>query len=727
MTSLSPADLLADLNEAQRAAVAHPGGPALVLAGPGSGKTRVIAHRVGFVVRELGVPPWQVLAVTFTNKAAREMRQRVASLLGEEAEGAHIDTFHSMCARWLRIDGSRIGLDPDFTIYDDSDQVALVKSVLAELGIDPRRFTPRSLLAIISKAKSEMLGPEAFSERAASYVEEIAARVYRAYQQALRASSALDFDDLLLEAVRLLRTDDALRAKYARRYAHILVDEFQDTNPAQYALCRLLAEGHRQLFVVGDPDQSIYAWRSADRRNVEYFQRDFPECRIYPLEQNYRSTAPILAAADAVIAKNPGRYPRRLWTERQGGEAVLLYEAYSDEDEAEFVANEIGRLVLQGRRFGDIAVMYRVNAQSRAIEEALVRHRIPYRIVGGIRFYQRREVKDVLAYLRLVHNRYDEASLLRIVNVPPRGLGARTVERLRAWSREQELPLWAAFEAAAHGEAPAGVAGRQAAAVREFVELLEGLRARRDAPLVELLDAVLEATGYLRFLREEDEQEAIERAENIEQLRAVMAQYEDVGGAGDLAAFLQDVSLVADVDELEDGVQAVTLITLHAAKGLEFPVVFIVGMEEGLLPHIRAFESPEELEEERRLAYVGITRAKDVLYLTRAQRRSGYGGFTANPPSRFLRDLPGDVVRPWRAGADRRVSGPALEPRPASAAAGAEPRWRPGDKVIHEKFGLGTVVSTQPHRGDIEVVVAFEGAGVRRLLQSFAPLRRAEA
>jgi DNA helicase-2/ATP-dependent DNA helicase PcrA len=726
VTSLPAADLLADLNEAQRAAVTHPGGPALVLAGPGSGKTRVIAHRVGFVVRELGAAPWQVLAVTFTNKAAREMRQRVAGLLGEEAEGAHIGTFHSMCARWLRIDGGRIGLDPDFTIYDDADQVALVKSVLAELGIDPRRFSPRSLLAVISKAKSEMLGPEAFAERAGSYAEEVAARVYRAYQQALRASSALDFDDLLLEAVRLLRSDEAIRAKYARRYAYILVDEFQDTNPAQYALCRLLAEGHRQLFVVGDPDQSIYAWRSADRRNVEYFQRDFPECHIYPLEQNYRSTAPILAAADAVIAKNPGRFPRRLWTERQGGEAVLLYEAYSDEDEAEFVANEVGRLVLQGRRYGDFAVMYRINAQSRAIEEALVRHRIPYRIVGGIRFYQRREIKDILAYLRLVHNRYDEASLLRVVNVPPRGLGVRTVDRLRAWARERGLPVWAAFESAARGEAPGGVAGRQAAAVREFVELIEGLRARREAPLAELLDAVLEATGYLRHLREEDEQEAIERAENIDQLRSVMAQYEDFGGTGELAAFLQDVSLVADVDELEEGVQAVTLITLHAAKGLEFPVVFMVGMEEGLLPHIRAFESPEELEEERRLAYVGITRAKDLLYLTRAQRRAGYGGFTANPPSRFLRDLPQGVVRPWRAGADRRPEAALFQPAPVPPSA-AEPRWRPGDKVVHEKFGVGTVVSTQPHRGDIEVVVAFEGAGVRRLLQSFAPLRRAEA
>lgn len=724
MTSSLTASILTDLNDAQRAAVAHPEGPALVLAGPGSGKTRVIAHRVGYVVHELGYAPWQVLAVTFTNKAAREMRQRVAALLGEDGAAVHLGTFHSLCARWLRVDGPQVGIDPNFTIYDDADQLAVVKAALVELGIDPRRFSHRAILAFISKAKGEMLPPETVAERASSYAEEVAARVYRQYQTILRASAALDFDDLLLEAVRLLRTSPSLRERYAHRYAHVLVDEFQDTNPAQYAICRLLTEGHRQLFVVGDPDQSIYAWRSADRRNVEYFQKDFPECRIYALEQNYRSTAPILAAADAVIAKNPGRYPRRLWTERKGGEAVLLYDAYSDEDEGEFVAREIMRLVAGGRRYGDFAVMYRVNAQSRPVEEALVRNRVPYRIVGGIRFYQRREIKDLLAYLRLIHNRYDEASLLRIVNVPPRGLGERTVDRLRAWARENGLPLWAAFEAVARGEDVAGVSGRQAAAVQGFVALLEALRGRRDASLVELLDAVLEETGYLGYLREGEEGEVIERSENVGQLRSVMEQYEEAGVSGDLATFLQDVSLVADVDELEEGVEAVTLITLHAAKGLEFPVVFIVGMEEGLLPHVRAFDSQEALEEERRLAYVGITRAKDVLYLTRAQRRSGYAGLTANPPSRFLRDLPSEVVRPWRAGVDRVV------PRPAPAEPvldGPSPRWQPGERVVHDKFGEGTVVSVRPHRGDIEVVVAFEGAGVRRLLQSFAPLRRAGA
>jgi len=721
-TASQTLDAFEGLNDAQRAAVAHGDGPALVLAGPGSGKTRVITHRIAHLVRDRGVPPWRILAVTFTNKAAREMKSRVVDFLGEEGQEVQLGTFHSMCARWLRIDGARIGIDPAFTVFDDADQLALVKDVIQSAGLDPRRFSPPAVLSAISRAKNEMLTPEVVAERAQSYFDEVVARVYREYQLALRKSSGLDFDDLLLETVRLFRTAAEVREKYAHRFLHVLVDEFQDTNPAQYVLARELASVHRNLFVVGDPDQSIYSWRSADRRNVEYFERDFPDRAIYALEQNYRSTAPILAAAEAVISKQPGRYPRRLWTSRSGGEAVILHDAYSEEDEAEFVANEVRRLVASGRSYGDVAVMYRTNAQSRAIEEALVRHRIPYRIVGGLRFYQRKEIKDVLAYLRLIHNRYDEASLLRIVNVPPRGIGERTLERLRAYAREEQLPLWEAFTAAASG-ALAGVGGRSQTAVAEFVEMMEALRAgAADRSLTELFDDVLDATGYLRYLRAGDEQEALERGENLEQLRAVMAQYEGIGDGGDLATFLQDVALVSDVDELESGADAVTLITLHAAKGLEFPVVFIVGLEEGLLPHIRSFDTPESLEEERRLAYVGITRAKDALYLTRAARRSGYGGYTANPPSRFLRDIPPEVARPWRAGTARTAAERAAEPAPAAP---AEARWRPGDRVRHPKFGVGTVVSTQPHRGDVEVVVAFEEAGVRRLLQSFAPLEEA--
>ncbi len=721
-TASQTLDAFEGLNEAQRAAVAHREGPALVLAGPGSGKTRVITHRIAYLVRDRGVPPWRILAVTFTNKAAREMKSRVIDFLGEEGQEVQLGTFHAMCARWLRIDGARIGIDPAFTVFDDADQLALVKDVIQAAGLDPRRFSPRAVLTAISRAKNEMLTPEIVAERAQSYFDEVVARMYREYQLALRKSSGLDFDDLLLETVRLFRTASDVREKYAHRFLHVLVDEFQDTNPAQYVLARELASVHRNLFVVGDPDQSIYSWRSADRRNVEYFERDFPDRAVYALEQNYRSTAPILAAAEGVISKQPGRYPRRLWTSRTGGEAVIVHDAYSDEDEAEFVASEVRRLVAGGRSYGDIAVMYRTNAQSRAIEEALVRHRIPYRIVGGLRFYQRKEIKDVLAYLRLIHNRYDEASLLRVVNVPPRGIGDRTLERLRAYVREEELPLWEAFVAAARGALP-GVIGRSQAAVGDFVAMMEALREGAAArSLTELFDDVLDATGYLRYLRAGDEQEALERGENLEQLRAVMAQYEGVGEGGDLATFLQDVALVSDVDELESGADAVTLITLHAAKGLEFPVVFIVGLEEGLLPHIRSFDSPESLEEERRLAYVGITRAKDALYLTRATRRSGYGGFTANPPSRFLRDIPPDVARPWRAGTARTPADRAAEAAPAAP---AEARWRPGDRVRHPKFGIGTVVSSQPHRGDVEVVVAFEEAGVRRLLQSFAPLEEA--
>jgi DNA helicase-2/ATP-dependent DNA helicase PcrA len=718
-TSALP-DILEGLNPPQRAAVTHGDGPVLILAGPGSGKTRVITHRVAHLVRERRVAPWRILAVTFTNKAAREMRERSAILLGEDAASLHMGTFHAMCARWLRVDGKAIRLDPDFVIYDDDDQVALIKRILEGLHVDPRRFSPRSVLSAISTAKSDMVGPAEFERRVTDYFGEVVARCYGSYQDALRQASALDFDDLLLEAVRLFRESSETLQKYAGRYLHVLVDEFQDTNPAQYVLARQLASKHGNICVVGDPDQSIYSWRAADIRNILNFERDFPACTTYLLEQNYRSTPPILAAADAVIAKNRERKPRTLWTERAEGEPLTLYDAYNDEEEGEFVAREIDRLLATGRRYGDIAVMYRTNAQSRALEEALVRRRFPYRLIGGIRFYQRREIKDLIAYLRLVHNRLDEASLLRVINVPSRGIGDTTVRRLREYAAERGLQPWDACEAVARGE-PAGIAGRSAAAVRQFVEMMERLRAQRSGPsLAGLLDAVLEATGYVSYLRDAVG-EAQERLENVLQLRSVMSQYEEVGGErSDLATFLQDVALVADVDELQGDVDAVTLITLHAAKGLEFPVVFMVGMEEGLLPHIRSFNDPAQMEEERRLAYVGITRAKDILYLTRAYRRYTMGMQAANPPSRFLADIPRSLTRAHgsspRSYLEAATAPPREEFRPASA------KWTAGDRVRHSKFGQGTVVSTQPNGNDIEVVVAFEGAGVKRLLQSFAPL-----
>ena len=699
----------------------HGDGAILILAGPGSGKTRVITQRIAYLVRERSVPPWRVLAVTFTNKAAREMRERAARVLGEDARSLHMGTFHSMCARWLRIDGREIGISPDFVIYDDADQVALMKRVLEELRIDPKRYPPRGVLSRISSAKSEMILPETLAGSSRSYAEEVVARAYARYEASLKAASALDFDDLMLAAVRLLQ-QPAMLEKYSGRYMHVLVDEFQDTNPAQYVLARQLASRHGNITVVGDPDQSIYSWRSADVRNVQYFERDFPGCTVYLLEQNYRSGPAILEAASAVIARNPARHPRTLWTDRSGGSLITTYEAYSDEEEAEFVAGRILRAVNTGRKLSDFAVMYRTNAQSRAVEDAMVRNRVPYRLIGGVRFYQRREIKDLVAYLRLAQNPRDEASLLRVINVPGRGIGDRTIERLREYADGAGLSAWDACVAVARGAGVDGVTGRTAAAVRSFVGLVDALQERRAGPLVELFDHLLESTGYVaHVLTPLDDGD--ERIENVQELRSVMAEYEETAGEGrDLATFLQDVALVADVDELRQDTPAVTLITLHTAKGLEYPVVFLVGMEEGVLPHIRSFDDPQQMEEERRLCYVGMTRAMDELYMTRAYRRFAFGAQTMNPASRFLSDIPPHLKQP-AGSAPRSYLEAATAPAPADALRAAEAAtWAPGDRVVHPKFGAGTIVTASVNGGDVEYLVDFANAGTRRLLQSYARL-----
>ena len=714
------ADILAGLNDAQRAAVTHGDGALLILAGPGSGKTRVITHRIGWLIRERRIAPWRILAVTFTNKASREMRERAARLIGEDAEAVHMGTFHAMCARWLRIDGEAVGVPREFAIYDDSDQLGVVKRVLEELRIDPRQFAPRGILSRISAAKSEMLTPEALLGRVRTYQEEVAARVYERYDAALRRAGALDFDDLLLRAVELLRVP-AMREKWAGRYEHVLVDEFQDTNPAQYVLARELASVHRNITVVGDPDQGIYSWRSADIRNVEHFRRDFPEATVVLLEQNYRSTAPILRAAEAVIARNPGRHPRRLWTERTGGEPIVTYEAYNDEEEGEFVAREVDRLVAAGRSYRDIAVLYRTNAQSRPFEEALVRHRIPYRLVGGVRFYERREVRDLLAYFRVIHNPADEASLGRIINVPGRGIGERTVDRLRELAAAQGTSLWEACRSAADGRAE-GIGSRAAAALRGFVATMEELREHRDEPLGRLFERLINAVGYVRYLEEGDDAE--ERMENVLELQALLAEYEETAGEGnDLATFLQDVALVTDQDTLDGRGQGVTLITLHAAKGLEFPVVFLVGMEEGLLPHIRSFDDPQQMAEERRLCYVGMTRAMDLLYLTRAYRRMTFGASAANPPSRFLADVPAEIRRPYGNTTRGYVEAAAALVDTDDLEPAETPVFPVGTRVVHPKFGEGVVTDARANGSDTEYVVEFNTAGTRRLLQSYAKLR----
>ncbi|MSQ61214.1 MAG: AAA family ATPase [Dehalococcoidia bacterium] len=738
MTTPSTADLLAGLNPPQREAVTRTSGALLILAGPGSGKTRVIAHRIAYLVAEQEVLARRVVAVTFTNKAAREMRDRVAVLLGAEADGLTLGTFHAVCARWLRIDGAAIGLDRGFAIYDSADQQAVVKAAMVELQLDPKRRTPQAMLGTISRAKNELIGPDAYAGRVASYHEEIVARVYERYQAMLMRNNAVDFDDLLGRTVELFREHPPVQEKYAERYLHVLVDEFQDTNVAQYMLAKQLASVHGNICVVGDPDQSIYSWRSADIRNIMDFERDFPDTQIVFLEQNYRSTQTILEAAHAVISQNRQRKEKRLWTENSQGAPVVYYEAYDENEEAEFVVQEARRLSREGVRPGGIAVMYRTNAQSRSLEEACVRLGMRYRLVGGTRFYERREVKDILAYLRLLHNPVDTISLLRVLNVPPRGIGDRSVQELTRWATDREAPLIEAVRASAREdeEAPRFQA-RTAGALRRFVEVLEELAAESlSAPLPSLVESVLERTGYRAYLQQ-DEEEGEERWANALELLTVAEQYAELAGDDALLAFLEDVALVSDVDTLEEGLDAVTLITLHAAKGLEFPVVFMTGMEEGVLPHMRSFDDPDQMEEERRLCYVGMTRARERLYMVRAFRRSLMGMSAANPPSRFLRDIPehlaeyrsrreserGGALLPGRERAARLAAAPAAA---VAVAVPAEPAFAAGQRVRHPKFGDGIVVSCVVARSDQEVTVAFRGgAGIKKLLLSLANLTKA--
>ncbi len=742
-------DVLAGLNEAQRAAVLNVHGPLLIVAGPGSGKTRVIAHRIAYLVRERGVPPRHILAVTFTNKAAREMRERVAALLGDDAaQRMALGTFHARCAHILRADGGAIGVDPHFTIYDADDQVALVKRAMADVGVDGRSTNPRAVLAAISRAKNEMHTPAEYARAAADYYQEVVARVWLRYQELLEEARALDFDDLLLRTVQLLERVEFMRRVYQERYRYVLIDEFQDTNVPQYALTRWLTHpecgGSGNVCVVGDVDQSIYSWRSADYRNILNFERDFPGAQVVRLEQNYRSTQTILQCAGAVIARNRNRHEKHLWTANGPGTPVVVYEAEDAEAEARFIRDEI----LAGLRRGtlqprDVAVMYRTNAQSRPIEEAMVMGRVPYRVVGGVRFWERQEVKDVLAYLRLVRNPRDEVSLLRVINVPKRGIGKSTVDRLAGWAAELGLPLYEALRLLARGEAagaPAALLGRPRTELLRFLSLIDDLvELSERLPLPDFIAAVVDRIGYRAYLRDGFEN-GDERRENVEQLIAAAQQYDALEPRAALAQFLDTAALVSDQDELDERANAVTLITLHAAKGLEFPVVFIAGLEEGLLPHIRAYDDPEQMEEERRLCYVGITRAMHRLYLTYARFRAGYGGGMHNPPSRFLDEIPErlkvlrraeDGVRVfWPHGHQRGAGSPWTMPRPRTPQPGHEEtavaaHYQPGERVRHPKFGEGIVVACTPSRDDLLVEVAFKGGiGVKKLLHSLAGLER---
>jgi DNA helicase-2/ATP-dependent DNA helicase PcrA len=726
-------DILATLNPAQREAVEAIKGPVLILAGPGSGKTRVITHRVAYLVKLCGVSPHNIMAVTFTNKAAREMKERLEQLLGQVAEALSLGTFHAICARILRREGKTIGLESSFVIYDEDDQLKLMKQTLEELNLDVKQYAPQVLRSAISAAKSRLISSEDYAEWVSSYFEEIVHRVYQRYQQLLGQAQAVDFDDLLMKTVQLFRDHPQILTRYQSRYVHILVDEFQDTNIAQYELMKHLAGKYRNLCVVGDPDQSIYSWRFADLRNILSFEKDYPEAKVVFLEQNYRSTKTILEVASDVISANVLRKPKKLWTENEDGASVTVIESYNAEEEAQSVVSEIEKLIGQEQiSLKDCAVMYRVNAQSRALEETFLRYGVPYKLVGGTRFYQRQEVKDIIAYLRVIHNPQDNVSLTRIVNVPGRGIGQKTINTLQSWAKAHNTSLFEALKQVSHntiaGEAKQSLPSRIVQALAGFDALMAELIAQsHELSLPRLLDEILGHTGYREYILDKEDGE--ERWENITELRNVASEYDKLDTEEALTTFLEKVSLVSDIDELDEKADAVTLITLHQAKGLEFPAVFIVGLEEGILPHRKSFDDPEQMEEERRLCYVGITRAKKRLYLLRSYRRSLFGGSTANPPSRFLQDISPHLISPkglWEE-SPTPVASPNFNrdsqpsPRPSSTLT-----LKVGDHVRHSKFGPGIVMNCNPTRDDQELTVVFEEAGVKKLLAGLAPLEKIE-
>jgi len=726
-------DILAELNPAQREAVEAITGPVLILAGPGSGKTRVITHRVAYLITVCGVKPRHIMAVTFTNKAAREMEERLRLLVSSSVGDLTLGTFHAICARILRRDGRAIGTDPRFVIYDADDQISLIKRGMQEVGLDPKQYAPQAIASAISAAKSRMLTPADYVLRGRSYFEEIVARSYERYQQLLKESNALDFDDLLMTTVQLFRKSPEVLSRYQSRYQHVLVDEFQDTNLVQYELIKQIAGKYRNICVVGDPDQSIYSWRSADLRNILSFEKDYPDTKLVLLEQNYRSTKTILEIASNVISANQQRKPMSLWTNNEAGELITVVETYTEQEEAQFVISEIERLVGQGEvNPGDCAIMYRTNAQSRVIEEAFVRYGTPYKLVAGTRFYERREVKDVIAYCRLIHNPSDSVSLMRIINLPGRGIGQQTLARLSNWSKSMGVSQHEALRLLARARkskaAPEHPFDRRATqALTGFFNLIEGYIARRrKLGLIELFDLVVESSGYQRYILGTIDGE--ERWDNILELRTVAQQYRDLKPPQGLTAFLEGVALVSDVDGLNERIDAVTLITLHQAKGLEFPVVFIVGMEDRLLPHIRSFDSPEQMEEERRLCYVGITRAKRRVYLVRAFRRSLMGSSTVNKPSRFLEDIPRHLISNpgWWQGEDKQVAEAVYSWNKPTAPSLDTLELKDGDHVYHPQFGEGVVVSRKQVRDDSEVVVAFNEAGIKKLSLNFARLEKIE-
>ncbi len=719
--------LFENLNPAQREAVAAIDGPMLVVAGAGSGKTRVLTQRVAHLIRDHGVSPYAILAITFTNKAAQEMKDRVAALVGPVARSMWVSTFHSACSRILRREAHRLGYRSAFSIYDQADSLRLLTLCIHDLDLDPKRFPPRRIQATISKNKNELVDYETFGHRELGFYHERVADVYRLYQQRLVEASAMDFDDLLMITVELFQAFPEVLAHYQSRFQYVLVDEYQDTNHAQYVLVKLLTEQHQNLCVVGDADQSIYAFRGADIRNINEFEKDFPDARIVLLEQNYRSAQTILESANAVIVNNPSRKPKRLWTDLGEGDPVTTFEAEDEHDEAAFVAEQIGALRKKGRPLRDFAVFYRTNAQSRVVEETLVKYHLPYQVIGGLKYYDRREVKDVLAYLRVIINPDDVVALKRIINVPKRAIGATSVAHLDRQVEREGIPFHQALRCASDNTA---LSARAQRAMAEFVALLDHLDAAAAAGPQAALEAILAETGYMDMVRSESTIEAMGREENLKELISAAADFEETGpatlgpadwdeldGLARVELFLESVSLVTDVDSLEVG-ETVTLMTLHNAKGLEFPVVFILGLEDGVFPHMRSLGDPAELEEERRLCYVGITRAMEKLFLTRAWSRSLWGSNNYNPPSRFLDEIPDRLTREAK-----RKRKPSMESSRHATLGSTD--LADGDRVRHTHWGQGTVRRVIGSGDRAEAIVDFDQQGTKTLLLAWAPLEKA--
>ncbi|WLR54900.1 DNA helicase PcrA [Mesobacillus subterraneus] len=743
--------LLNGLNPEQQKAVKTVDGPLLLMAGAGSGKTRVLTHRIAYLMVEKGVNPYNILAITFTNKAAREMRERIQKMMGGAADDIWISTFHSMCVRILRRDIDRLGYNRNFTILDSTDQQSVIKSILKDKNMDPKKYDPRAILGTISSAKNELITPEEYAKTAGDYFSQKVSDVYTEYQRRLRKNNALDFDDLIMTTITLFIRVPEVLEYYQRKFQYIHVDEYQDTNRAQYMLVKLLAQRFQNLCVVGDSDQSIYRWRGADITNILSFEKDYPRASVILLEQNYRSTKKILLAANMVIQNNMNRKPKNLWTENAEGNKIMYYRADSEQGEAQFVIGKIQEQMRNGRKLSDIAILYRTNAQSRVIEESFLKSNIDYSIVGGTKFYDRKEIKDILAYLRLISNPDDDISLQRIINVPKRAIGSTSIDKIANFATMHDLSMFQALETIEM----IGLSPKAEKAAAEFRNLVSNYTHQQEyLSVTELVEEVLDKTGYRDMLKAEKSLESQSRLENIDEFLTVTKSFEESSEDKSLVAFLTDLALVADIDRLDDdGEQKtdfVTLMTLHSAKGLEFPVVFLIGMEEGVFPHSRSLMEEDEMEEERRLAYVGITRAEEELFITNAQMRTLFGRTNMNPESRFIKEIPADLVEdavpkvrrpaPTSGGRSASASGgrPGTSARPSIPARGAVSRpvpaasggegieWKVGDKAQHGKWGTGTVVSVKGSGEGMELDIAFPSpTGIKRLLAKFAPITKA--